>query len=73
MAHVDQRKKELVKDVYHWARLGVRLADFNKGGIHVQNGVAAYVVVDVKAKQDLDPSLVELKKLVAEKKIEVFS
>ena len=43
------------------------------GGMLVQNGSESSLVVDVKSKQDLDPTLVELKKLVDEKKVEVFS
>lgn len=31
------------------------------------------MVVNVKVKQDLDSSLVELKKLVVEKKVDIFS
>lgn len=34
---MDEGKKELVKDVYQLASLGVRLVDFNDEGIHVQN------------------------------------
>ena len=39
----------------------------------LQKGSESSLVNDVKVKQDLDPKLVELKKLVVEKNIEVFS
>ncbi|MDV3181169.1 MAG: hypothetical protein Q8830_02985 [Candidatus Phytoplasma australasiaticum] len=73
MGHVEEEKKELAKDVHHFDRFGVRLADSNDGGSYVQNGAESSVVVNVKAKQDLDLSLILLKKLVAKKNIEVFS
>lgn len=39
----------------------------------MQDGSKSYLVEDVKAKLELDPELVELKMLVQENKIEVFS
>lgn len=45
----------------------------DEGSIHVQNGSESSLVVDFKVKQDLDPILIELKKLVAKTKVEVFS
>lgn len=62
-----------MRDVHHLIRLSVRLANSNDGGIHVHNGDKSSIVVNVKTKQDLDPSLVEFKRLVVEKKIKVFS
>lgn len=41
----------------------------NEGGIRVQNRSESSLVVDVKAKQDLDLKLIELKKLVTENKV----
>ena len=73
VAHVEEDKKELVKEVHRLARLGVKLLGTMEGGMLVQNGSESSLLVDVKSKQDLDPSLVELKRLVDEKKIEVFS
>src|SRR5688572_8250990 len=73
VAHVDEDKKELVKEVHRLARLGVKLLGTMEGSMLVQNGSESSLVVDVKSKQDLDPSLMELKRLVDEKKIEVFS
>lgn len=71
--HIEEGKKELVKDVYHLAYLGVRLSGFDKSDILMQNRSKSSLIVDVKAKKDLYQTLVELMKLVIEKKIEVFS
>ena len=62
-----------MKEVHRLVRLGVKLLGPMEGGMLVQNRSESSLVVDVKSKQDLDPSLVELKRLVDEKKIEVFS
>lgn len=73
VAYVDNRKKKLVKDVHQFSWLGVKLSESNKGGIFVHDMFESSLVVDVKPKQGMDPSLVELKKLIVDKKIEVFS
>ncbi|XP_055830895.1 uncharacterized protein LOC129899924 [Solanum dulcamara] len=68
VANVDEGKRELVKD-FHWlARLGVKLSGTNGGGIVVHNGSESSFGVDVKSKQHLDLTFVELKRLVKEKK-----
>ena len=67
VSHVEDSKRELVKDVHRLAHLGVRLVDTNDGKVLVQKGSQSSLVNDVKAKQDLDPKLVELKKLVVER------
>ena len=38
VAHIEDGKKELVRDVHRLSRLGVRLIDSTKGGFVVQNG-----------------------------------
>ena len=73
VSHVEDEKKELVREVHHLARLGVRLVDSSDGGVTIQNGSESSLMVDVKVKQDMDPSLVELKKSVESKAIEAFS
>lgn len=47
----------------------MRLGEFDKGGIFMHNGSKSSLVANVKAKKDMDPLLVELKKLVIDKKI----
>ncbi|WMV54851.1 hypothetical protein MTR67_048236 [Solanum verrucosum] len=59
--HVEDGKKELVRDVHGLDQLGVRLADFSEGGVIVHNGSKSSFVSDVKAKKDLDLVLVDLK------------
>ena len=60
-SHIEDSKKELVRDVHRLAHLGVHLVDTNDGKVLVQKGSQSSFVNDVKAKQDLDPKLVELK------------
>ncbi|WMV45678.1 hypothetical protein MTR67_039063 [Solanum verrucosum] len=61
-----------VRDVHRLAQLGVQLVDSTKGGVMVHDGSKSSFVSDMKANQDLDPTLVELKEAVLEKSIEVF-
>ncbi|KAH0655603.1 hypothetical protein KY285_030485 [Solanum tuberosum] len=73
MAHIEDKKKELVRDMHRLARLGVHLVDSTKGGVTVHNGSESSFVMDVKVKQALDPILVELKESVLKKSVEAFS
>jgi len=73
VSHVDDDKKELVRDVCRFANLGVRLVDSTKCGVMVQNGSKSSFLSDVKAKQCVDPILVELKEAVVKKYVEAFS
>lgn len=73
MEHVGDEKKELVKEVHFWACLGVRINSSSNSGIFVQNRAESSLTMKVKAKHDMDTTLVELKKLEVDKKIKVFS
>ena len=73
VAHVEEERKELAKDVHRLARLGVRLMSISDGGVTVQNGAESSLVVEVKEKQDSDPILLELKGAVHNQRVEVFS
>ncbi|WMV08908.1 hypothetical protein MTR67_002293 [Solanum verrucosum] len=73
LAHLEDEKKELVRDVHRLARLGVQLVDSTKGGFMVHNGHESSFVMDVKSKQHLDSILVKLKESVLNKSIEAFS
>ena len=55
VAHVDEKRKDLVKDVHRLACLGVRLMSISDSGVTVQNGAESSLVVEVKEKQDSDP------------------
>ena len=73
VAHVEEKRRELAKDVHRLARLGVRLMSISDGGVTVQNGAESSLVVEVKEKQDSDPILLELKGAVRNQRVEVFS
>ncbi|WMV37382.1 hypothetical protein MTR67_030767 [Solanum verrucosum] len=66
-------RKKLVRDVHRLSRLGARLVDSTKGGVMVHNGLESSFVGDVKAKQGLDPTLMELKEVVLKNYVDVFS
>ena len=71
--HVEEVKKDTVKNVHRFARLGVRLEDSLNCGFVVHNNFESSLVVKVKSKQHLDPLLPELKKSVLRKLNESFS
>ena len=73
VVHVEEERKELVKDVHRLARLGVRLMSISDNGVTVQNGAESSLVVEVKENQDNDPILLELKGAVHNQRVEVFS
>ena len=73
MYHIDDDKKELVKAIHQLARLGVRLANTPSGCVSVHSNSESSFIVDVKAKQHLDPILMELKDSVLSKKNESLS
>ena len=57
VAHVDENRKELVKDVHRLARVGVCLIRISHRGVTVQNAGESSLVVEVKEKQKSDPIL----------------
>ena len=65
--HVEEGKKELVKNFHRLDRLEVRLEDFPNDGFMVHNKPESSLVVEVKSKKHLDPLLMELKKSVIKK------
>ena len=73
VSHVEEERKELVKDVHRIARLGVCLVSISDSGVTVQNGAESSFVVEVKEKQDSDPILLEHKNTVHNQRVEVFS
>ena len=50
IAHVEEKRKNLVKDVHRLARLGVRLMIISDSGVTVQNRVDSSFVVEVMEK-----------------------
>ena len=73
MSHIDDEKKDLVKELRQLARLGVWLVDTPSEDVSVHSSFESSFVVDVKAKQYLHPVLMELKDLVLSKVNEPFS
>ena len=73
VAHVEEERKELLKDVYSLARLGVHLMTISDSGVTIQNRVESSLVVEVKEKQDSDPILHELKGAVHNQRVDIFS
>ncbi|KAH0650521.1 hypothetical protein KY284_030433 [Solanum tuberosum] len=70
------RKANVVADVFSRLSMGSVAHiedDSTKGGVMLHNGSESYFAVDVKAKQGLDLTLVELKEAVLKKSVEVFS
>ena len=72
VAHVEEKRKDLVKDVHRLARLGVRLMSILDSGVTVQNREELSLVVEVKENQDSDPILLELKCAIHNQRVKVF-
>lgn len=73
IAYIEDEKKGLACDVHRFSHLEVQLMDSKDGDVIVQNGSESSLMNDVKAKQNNDLVLVELKKVVLEKSIHAFS
>ncbi|WMV09145.1 hypothetical protein MTR67_002530 [Solanum verrucosum] len=73
VAQVEEERKELAKDVHRLACLGVCLTDTSDSGVIVQKGSKSSLVAEVKEKRDSDPILLQLKGIVHQQKVEVFS
>ena len=64
VCHIDESKKDLVMDVHRLSRMGVILEDSPNGGFMVHHYSQSSLLVEVKSKQYLDKSLMELKESV---------
>ncbi|KAH0682275.1 hypothetical protein KY289_020027 [Solanum tuberosum] len=73
VAHTEEERKELAKDVDMLARLGVLFMSISDGGVTVQNGSESSLVGEVKERQDSDPILIQLNGAVPQQRVEVFS
>ena len=62
-----------MKDVHRLARLGVGLMKISQNCLTVQNWAESSLVVEVKEKQDSDPIFLELRSLVHNQRMAVFS
>ncbi|KAH0689070.1 hypothetical protein KY289_016428 [Solanum tuberosum] len=70
VAHVEEERRNLAKDVHRLARLGVCLMSISDSGVTLKTKTG---VVKVKEKQDSDPILLELKGAVHNQRVDVFS
>ena len=61
VAHFEEGKKGLVKDVHRLVKLGIRLEDSPKGAFMLHHNSKSSLVVEVKSKQHLYPLLNNLK------------
>ena len=73
VSHLDEAKKDLAREVHRLSRLGVRFECSPDGGAKVHHNSGSSLVVEVKSKQHLDLSLMELKESVLGKLNESFS
>ena len=73
VAHVEEKRKKLAKDVHKLAHLGVCLMSISDSGVTVQNRAKSSLVVEVNEKQESDPILLELKGAINNQRVEVSS
>ena len=73
VSHIDEAKKDLVRDLDRLGRLVVRLEDFSDSGFMVHNNSESSLVGEVMSKQHLDKSLMEFKDKVLGKLNDAFS
>ena len=67
MSYIEEGKKDLVKDVQRFDRLGVRLENSPNDCFVVYHNSKSSLVVEVKSNKHLDPLLMYFKKLVLRK------
>ena len=61
VAHVEEERKEQVKDVYRIASFGVCLISISESDVIVQNGAESSLIMEVKEKKDTDQMFLEIK------------
>ena len=73
VSYIEKAKKNLVRDVHRFARLGVRFEDSPNSDFMVHQNSESSLVVKVNSKQDLDQPLIEFKESVLGKINQAFS
>jgi len=73
LAHLEVYQRPLAKEILRLSSLGVRLTDFNEGGVIVQNRVESLLVVEVNEKQYNYTFLVQLKEGIQKHKTTAFA
>ncbi|WMV29220.1 hypothetical protein MTR67_022605 [Solanum verrucosum] len=61
VAHVEEERKELAKDVHWLAHLGIRLMSISDNDVTVQNGSESSLVVEVKGSKTVIQSCLSLR------------
>jgi len=72
LSYVEEGKREMVKGVHRFANLGVRLLDFEDGGVVVHEIAKSSLCVEVKEKWAGDPILIQIKSDVGQQKVTSF-
>ena len=72
VSHIEESKKDLVRDVHRLSRFGVRLEDSSDGAFMIHDNPKSSFMVEVKSKKHLDKSLMEFKETVLGKLNEAF-
>lgn len=72
VAHVEKGKKDLVKDVYRVARLGVCPTNLDYGGAINHNGFESSLLIEVNEKLGKDPIFLQLKETILNNIVLVF-
>ena len=73
VAHVEEERKKLVKDVHRIARLGVYLMNISDSGVTVGNGAEFDLVMEHKENKYNDLIFLELKGAFHNRRVDVFS
>ena len=73
VSHVEEAKRNIVKDVHRFSYLGVWIEYSPNGGLVVHHNFRSYLVVEVKSKQQLDQAFIVLKEYVLGKLNDLFS
>ena len=66
LSHVEEGKKEMVKDIHRLANLGVRLLNSKDGGVIINELAKSSLCAEVKEKQVEDPILMQIMKDVSQ-------
>ena len=61
LSHLTVEKRELVRELHQLASLGVRLLEADDSGVTIQDTTVSSLVVEVKSRQQEDPSLEQLR------------
>ncbi|WMV30052.1 hypothetical protein MTR67_023437 [Solanum verrucosum] len=61
LSYLDVEKNELTRELHQLASMGVRLLEAKYSGVKIQNTAISSLVIEVKSRQQEDPSLEQLR------------